>query len=505
MAAFLFSNAIGLVRQIVVANAFGASSDMEAFNAANRVAETLFNLVAGGALGSAFIPTFTALLARQEQARAWNLASRIANLVTAILTLLAALAAVFAPWLVRYVLAPGFAADPVKERLTIELLRIMLPSAVIFGLSGLVMGILNSHQVFLAPALAPGLYQLGMIFGVWALGPWLGIYGLAWGVVLGAVAHLLLQVPWLRRMPGRYTPGLDFSPDVLEVARLMGPRLLGVAVVQINFWINTRLASQFVEGSVTGVVLAFSLMLTPLSVIAQAIAVAAMPTFSAQAALGKKDEMRQSLAASLRSTLALTLPAALGLMLLRTPIVALLYQRGAFDARATELVSWALLWYAAGLVGHAAVEILARAFYAWHDTRTPVLVGVAAMSLNIVFSYLFSGLFAAAGWLPHGGLALANSVATGLEAITLIYLMRRRLGGMEGALVWPGLGKAALAAGLMSAALLVWLWSAAALPVWLQALAGVALGGGVFALAAVLLRMDETAMLISILKRRLAR
>lgn len=504
MVAFVLSNLTGLLRQILVANAFGVQPQMEAFNAANRVAETLFNLVAGGALASAFIPTFTALMAHKEPERAWKLASAVGNLVLLLVSMLGLLAAVFAPWIVRHVLAPGFAADPEKEALTINLLRIMLPSAVIFGLSGLVMGVLNSHQIFLAPALAPSMYQLGMIFGVTVLHPW-GIYGLAWGVLLGAALHLVLQVPWLVRLHGQYTPqlGMD-SADVREVVRLMGPRLLGVAVVQLNFWINTRLASQFEEGSVTGVVLAFSLMLMPQAAIAQSIAIAAMPTFSAQAALGKFDEMRHSLAASLRGALILSIPAAVGLMMLRTPLVALLYQRGEFDEHATTLVSWALLWYAAGLVGHSLVEILSRAFYALHDTRTPVFVGIAAMSGNVVFSYAFSALFMSLGWLPLGGLALANSLATALEAAVLLFLMRRRLAGLDGERVLAGALRSGLAALAMGAGLAAWLALAASEPLWMQALVGVTLGCATFALAAFLFRLDEAYSVLGLLKRRLA-
>ncbi len=173
----------------------------------------------------------------------------------------------------------------------------------------------------------------------------------------------------------------------------MGPRLLGVAVVQLNFWINTRLASQFVEGSVTGIVLGFTLMLMPQAAIAQSIAIAALPSFSAQVAQGRLNEMRFSLASSLRWVLILSIPASIGLVILRRPIVQLLYQRGQFDAYSTELVAWALLWYAAGLVGHSLVEILARAFYSLHDTKTPVFIGILAMSLNVVFSYFFAWIF----------------------------------------------------------------------------------------------------------------
>ncbi len=417
MAAFVVSNIAGLARQVLVANAFGTSADMEAFNAANRVSETLFNLVAGGALASAFIPTFTGLLAQNEKGRAWYLASAVMNLALLVTSILAALAAFFAPWVVEHLLAPGFSADPEKYALTVALLRIMLPSAVIFGLSGLAMSILNSHQVFIYPALAPAMYQAGLIFGVTVLHPF-GIFGLAWGVVIGAGLHFLLQVPPLMHIGGAYH--LDFgreSPDIGEIIRMMGPRLLGVAVVQLNFWINTRLASHFIEGSVTGIVLAFSLMLLPQAAIAQSIAIAAMPTLSAQVALGKLDEMRRSLTASLRGALVLSVPASIGLVVLRRPIVALLYQRGEFTAQSTELVAWALLWYGLGLVGHALVEILSRAFYSLHDTRTPVLIGVVAMGLNVVFSYLFSGVFSLIDWMAHGGLALATSLAVSLYVV----------------------------------------------------------------------------------------
>lgn len=492
MAAFVLSNLAGLARQVLVADAFGLTAEMDAFSAANRVSETLFTLVAGGALSSAFIPTFAGLLAKDDRQSAWRLASALANLVVLILTLLAGLAAVFAPQIVRYFLASGFSDDPAQEALTVALMRIQLPSAAIFGLSGLVMGVLNSHQTFLIPALTPAMYQFGLIFGVEALSPYLGIYGLAWGVVIGAALHLLLQLPALFRLKGSYFPtlGLELA-SVRDVAMLMGPRLLGVAVVQLNFWINTLLASHMAEGSLAGIQLAFSLMLMPQAAIAQSIAIAAMPTLAAQAALGKLDEMRTALAASLRGALLLSIPAAVGLMLLRKPVVAFLYQRGEFTEHSTQLVAWALLWYAVGLVGHAVYEILSRSFYAMQDTRTPVIVGVGAMSLNLVFSILFSWLFGRFGWMPHGGLALANSLATALEAATLWVLMRRRLHGLDGLLVWSGAAQAGLAACLM--ALVLWGWRSLAgdWPDWLNALGGVFVGGLVFGFAALAIGINE--------------
>lgn len=517
MLAFVFSQLTGLVRGIIIARTFGASAELDAFFAANRVSETLFTLIAGGALGSAFIPAFTGLITKNERAAAWKLAFGVANLVTLTLSLLAGLAALFAPQIVRSALAPGLSQDPALFTLTVNLLRIQLVSAVIFGLGGLIVGLLNAHQVFLIPALTPALYQLGIIFGALALAPALGIYGLAWGVVLGAALYLLVQIPNLIKVFNREATlktedwalrahywSLLTAPAVVGVLRLMGPRLLGVAVVQLNFWVNIALASQMEPGSVSGLTYGFSLMLMAQAALAQSVAIAAMPTFSAQHALGQTDEMRASLAATLRGVLLLSLPAAAGLMLLRTPLIATLYQRGEFTARSTELVAWALLWYAAGLVGHAILEILARAFYALHDTKTPVLVGAVAMSLNVAFSFLFAALFRQLGWLPLGGLALANSLATALEALTLFVLMRRRLNGLAEREVLSGLGQALLAALGMALGLRVWIEATGQLSPWLIALGGVTLGGLLYGLGLVVLRVPEVQQVFSILKKRLS-
>lgn len=506
MLAIVLGQLAGLARSILVARLFGASHQLDAFLAANRVSETLFLLVAGGALGSAFIPAFTGLLAHQERQQAWRLASGIANLVTLLLCLLALLAGVFAPQIVRYLLAPGLAADPALFALTVALLRIQLLAPLFFGLGGLVVGILNAHQVFFVPALTPAMYQLGIIFGALFLAPSLGVFGLAWGVVLGAALYLALQIPSLHKLRGIYSPVFDLKdPGIRQVIVLMGPRLLGVAVVQLNFWVNTWLASQMAAGSLTGLTYGFSLMLMAQAAIAQSVAIAAMPTFSAQHALGRLEELRLSLAASLRGVILLAVPASLGLILLREPLVALLFQRGSFDQRSAQLVSWALLWYAAGLVGHSIMEVLTRAFYAQQDTRTPVLIGTAAMALNVGFSLLFSRWFTSLGWMPHGGLALANSLATALEAAALFTVMCRRLSGLEGGRLLRAFGAAGLAGLAMTVSLLLWLALAGSQPRWLVAPVGVLLGGLLYLFGVWLLRVPEVLSLTRSLVSRLRR
>lgn len=508
MFAFVLSNLAGLLRQVLVASTFGTNQEVGAFYLVANLPDLLFNLLAGGALASAFIPTFTGFLAKNEREAAWRLASAVMNLVILSLSLVSLLAAFFAPALVinvLYLFKPDL--DPALQTLSIELLRIILIAPTIFGLSGILMGILNTHQKFWMPALAPVFNWAGWIISLFVLVPTYGIHGLAWGYVLGALMHLGVQIPGLLRLEGwRYTPtlGLD-NPAVRMVGKLMAPRLLGVAAVQINFLINGMLAAAQGGDSVAAISMARMVMTMPLFVIAQAIATAALPTFSAQVARGEQNQMRSSLAATLRGVLLLSIPASLGLILLRQPVIAMLFQRGLFDARSTEMVAWALLWYTAGLVGHAVVEILSRAFYALHDTKTPVSVGIAAMGLNAVFSFAFAALFSAVGWIPFGGLALANSLATAIEAVVLFTLIRRRLDGINGLEIARGVLQFGLAALAMGLGIAVWMQFASALNVWLVGLGGVALGGLIYGISMILLKVPEVQQLLEMIKRRVSR
>jgi putative peptidoglycan lipid II flippase len=495
MVGFGLSSLLGLANRMLYTRAFGSGQELDAFFAANRVPDILFNLMAGGALASAFLPTFAALLAQGDRARAWRLASGVGNLLILALGLAAVLVGLAAPWLVENILGRGF-NDPQQIRLTVSLLRIQLVAPVIFGISGLVMAILNAKQHFLLPALAPTFHWLGWILGTLFVVPRLGISGLAWGVLVGAVLHLSIQLPGLRRMRPQYAATLGLKdPTVRMVGRLMAPRLFGVAIVQLNFLVNVILASGMAVGSLTGITLGFAIMLMPQIVIAQAVAIAALPTFSSQAARGELVEMRRSLASTLRGVIFLSLPASLGLILLRVPLVTLLFQRGEFDSNSTELVAWALLWYSTGLVGHSLVEIVSRAFYALKDTRTPVTVGAAAMALNVVLSIGLSRLFLRLGWPPHGGLALANSIATGLEAIALLWLVSRRLKGIELARIRPGIAASLLATAAMGFGLMLWLAVTEGSSAWLVALGGVGLGAAVYWLASLGLRSPEARQL----------
>jgi putative peptidoglycan lipid II flippase len=506
MLAFVLSNLVGLIRQVLVARAFGTSTSLDAFNAAATLPNLLFNLMAGGALASAFLPTFTGFLAKENREGAWRLASSVMNISGLTLAFFSGLSAIFAPFLVQhvlFVLKPDL--DPALKNLTTDLLRIILIAPAIYGISGLCMAILNTHQKFLMPALAPVFNWIGWIVGIIFLVPKIGIYGLAWGYVFGALMHLGIQIPGLLKLTGqRYFPTFGFNdPAVREVARLMGPRLLGVMAVQVNFVINGIIALSLGEGSLTAINVALMVMTMPLFVIAQAIATAALPTFAMQVSRGELGDMRSSLAATLRGIFLLSIPSTFGLILLRQPLVSALFQRGLFDSNSTNMVSWALMWYTAGLVGHSVVEILSRAFYALHDTKTPVVVGTIAMGLNALFSFVFAALFSKIGWMPHGGLALANSFATALEAIALFVVMRKRLNGIEGNQILRGVIPSLLAALAMSLSIFGWLSFAKDFNVWIISLIGVTLGGIIYFAALWILRVPELQSIVSAVLRRL--
>ncbi len=503
---FVLSRASGLLREMIVAAQFGTSSVLEAYLAAFRIPDLLFQLVAGGALGSAFIPTFSQVWGSGDRARAWLLFSRVLNLVTLLMLIFAGLAAFFAEPLVARLIAPGFA--PEQQLLTARLMRWMLLGTVVFGAGGLIMGALNAVQHFLLPAVAPLLYNVAIILGAWLLAPTMGIYGLVVGIVCGAFAHFLIQIPGLTRYGARYYFSWSIRDDgVREVGRLMGPRVLGLFFVQLHFLVNTILASGLPTGSLSALNYAWLIMLLPQGIFAQAIATAVFPTFAAQVAANHHDEMRRTFGQTLRAVLFLTIPAAVGLYLLRVPLIQLLLQRGEFDLQSTHLVAAALQFYAVGLVAHSAVEILVRAFYALHDTRTPVSIGVAAMILNILLSLLLVER------LSFGGLALANSTATTIEMLILVWLLRRRMGGIDGKALGASVVRNALAASIMGLTLWGWLrWLAGSafavdllpslLP-WVSALGGLAIAIVAYLGVSLLLKSEELKPVLALLARRL--
>ncbi len=447
MAFYVASRVLGLVREMVISHQFGTSRALDAYRAAFTIPDLIFTLVAGGALGSAFIPTFTAYLAREEHKEAWRLASAVTNLAFLTLSGAAIVVGLLAPWLVPLIV-PGFVGDEASLTLTTDLVRIMLASPMLAGMSGIFMGVLNSRGHFLAPAVAPVVYNLGIIGGAVFLAPSEGVRGLAIGVAVGAALHLLIQIPalWQTRPHYSFTLGLDLA-GTREVGRLMLPRVMGLAAMQLNYLVNTILASTLRAGSLAALTFAWQLTTLPWGVFAMSISTVSFPSLSASAARGEMDGLKHTLSSALRTIIYLTLPAGVGLFVLREPLVALLFQRGEFTAESTLSVAWALAFYAPGLLALAVTEILTRAFYALHDTRTPVLIAVATVAANVAMSLLLLGP------LSHGGLALAATISNTAETIILIALLRRRLGGLDDRNVLISSARAAVASLIMGLAL----------------------------------------------------
>lgn len=417
---FLGSRVLGILRTTFIARAFGAGPDIDAYNVAFRVPDLIFQLVAGATLASAFIPVFARVTRREGDERAWELASNVLNLVMLATAALCVVAFVIAPVVVPWT-APGLEGE--AETKAIQLTRIMLLSPLLFAASGILTGILNGRQRFMLTALAPMLYNLAIIFGAVALsGPW-GIEGLAIGVVLGAGLHLGVQVPGVIRERMRYRPSLNWHDSaVREVARLMGPRVVGLAAAQFNFIIGSIFATQVGEGAFTRLTFAWTIGLLPVALFAMALSTAVFPRLANLVADNDLDGMQTTLGRGLRAIMFLTIPAALGLLFLRDPATRMLLQYGEFTPADATSTAAALGFFCLGIVPLAGIEIHSRGFYAMGDTRTPVALAVMAVAINLVLSALL--------WREFGinGLAFALSTAAWAEWVLLYWLFVRRSG-----------------------------------------------------------------------------
>lgn len=491
MGAFLLSKVVGLLRDRAIAGQFGAGRELDAYVAAFKIPDLLFTVFAGGALISAFLPVFSDALAGTERqgkdGHPWRLASAVGNWVALATMVLGGLAALFAGPLVRHLVAPSF--DAAQAAIAAELMRIVLLSTVIFAVSGLQMGILNAYQHFVTPAVAPILYNLGIWAGALWLAPRMGIHGLAWGVVLGALGHLLVKLPPLLARGYRWLPVLGTGDGTLRlVFLLMLPRMLALGTVRAMDLINVRLGSGLPPGSLSAFNYAWLISQMPQTLLGTAIATVAFPTLALLASRGDQDGLRRVARQALAIMLALALPTAVALWTLGGPAIDLLLRTGRFDASAAAMTLGALRMFALGLVGQVTLEIVARLYYARKDTWTPLWMAVFALLLNLLLAWLLVGPMA------HRGLALANSAAVTAEVLLGLVLLRRGLGSLDlAALARDGL-RAAAAAALMGlavvwvlrvgpvdalAALLARLGPLAARPALAEGLAGLALGSAV--------------------------
>lgn len=459
MGGYLLSRATGLLRDIIITARF-AGPDLGAYVAAFRITDLLYMVIIGGALGSSFIPVFIQIWDRDGSARAWRLASAVLTWALGLLALASGLIWLLAPLLMAWFYA-GLDA-PTLELIT-ALTRLFLLSPLLLGLGGLAMAALNARERFALPALAPAIYNLGIIGGALFLAP-LGIWGLAWGVVAGAGAYLLVQLPGLWRLGMRLR--LTLGRDLVElgvIARQMAPRVLGQSAAQVSLLITAALTARLALGAgpLAGLNWAYQLMLLPYGIFSLSLSTVAFPRLARLFAEGRRDELAASVRDTLGTILFLTLPATVGLALLATPLVRLIFQRGAFDEVALAYTVMPLLAYATALPAFAASEILIRACYAMQQTWTPVLIGLLQVTLNLGL-----GMLALALGGGVGALALAFSIANNLEALLLLLVLGRRLPGIwrDGTL-WRSLAASALASGALAG--LLWAaqhFSLAALP-----------------------------------------
>jgi putative peptidoglycan lipid II flippase len=425
MGGFVLSRITGLLRDVVISARFGTSAEYGAYLAAFRITDLLYIVIIGGALGSSFIPVFIQVWERDGQERAWRLASALLSWTMLLLALASLVLWLIAPAAARWAYGTESFSPELLE-LTIGLTRLFLLSPLLLGLGGLAMAALNARERFTLPALAPTLYNLGIMLGALLLAPTLGIWGLAWGVVIGSLLYLLFQIPGLLQIGMRLR--LELGRGISElgtVARQMGPRVLGQSAAHLSTIITAALAARLERGPelLAGLGYAFQIMLLPYGIFSLSLSTVAYPTLARLNAEQRLDELRELVRRTLGIILFLTVPAAIALIMLGLPIIRLLLQRGAFDDSSLRDTSAALLGYAAALPAFAASEILIRSFYAMQRTWLPVLVGLLQVGLNLVL-----GIWLSASGIA--GLALAFSIANNLEALLLCLLLPRILPGI---------------------------------------------------------------------------
>jgi putative peptidoglycan lipid II flippase len=461
-AATFCSRIFGYLRDMIFAALFGAGPLSDAFIAAFRIPNMLRRLFGEGSLSIAFIPVLTEVYSRSGKEEAFELARSTLRLLCAILAAAVVLGVLLSPGIVRAV-AYGFGDSGYKFSLAVTLTRIMFPYIFFIGLVALSMGILNVMGHFAAPALAPVLLNLAMIASMlltysFSDNPKTRICGLATGVVLGGALQLILQLPFLLKKGFYFWESAKiYHPGLKKIGKLFLPATFGAAALQINTLIGTLLASFQTEGSVTYLYFADRLVQFPLALFGISAATAALPSFSRQMAAGDFEAIRYTFAYSLKLVFFITIPSMVGLIILREPIIALLFQRGVFHAEATRLTAEALLYYTIGLWAFSAVRIVVNTFYAMQDVKTPVGVAVASIVANLVFGVVLMEP------MGHSGLALALSLASILNFGLLIQALKFKLGRLELGDIIQSLCKTALCSAIMGLA--VWTTAKIIIPV----------------------------------------
>lgn len=453
VAAIMASRVLALVRDMIVSYYFGAGPVTDAYNAAFRLPDLFYYLIAGGALSSAFIPVFTEYLTKDDEDNAWRVFSVFGTVMALALIVIIIIGEIFAPQLVSRFIAPGFGTE--KLELTVSLTRIVLPAQLFFFLGGLMMATQYARQHFLMPALGPLVYNFGIIIGGIIggamFGPVLGIYGLAWGVLVGAfLGNVVMQIQAMRRVGVRYTWSLEWRHEgVIRVAKLMLPVLLGLSLPQLCVILTTPFASVYGDGPVTWLTNANKVMQLPLGIFAQGLSVAIFPTLSALAAQQDWDNFRRQFSLGLRSILFLTVPSAVLIAVLAVPITAILFQRGKWTWTDTEATAVATIYYCLAIFAVSGQQIVNRAFYSMQNTVTPMVVGTAATIGFLILNFVLGRA------MQTNGLALSYSIAMIGYLAVLMVLFNKRLKGIEGGEIVSSVVRVLLASLVMGG--VVWL------------------------------------------------
>lgn len=422
-AASLVSRLLGLVRDRMLAGMFGVGDELDIYYAAFRIPDLIYSLLVVGAISAGFIPVFINYI-QKDKSKAWYLANSVLNLITLSLIAVCLIFIIIAPWLVKLI-APGFSSD--KLSLTIQLTRIMFLSPLFLGLSAVFAGILQSFRRFLIYALGPIMYNLGIIFGVLFLVDYFGLIGLAYGVVLGAFLHMMIQVPSVWLCGFRWRPIFDFRfTGVKRILKMMLPRTINLALWQFTLIIMTVLASLLAVGSITVYNLAYNIWSFPLGIFGVSFALAAFPRLSQAAQNKDKEKFVKTFSLTVRQILFFTLPATGLLIILRSQIVKLILGTGHFDIGDINLTAQILAYFSLGLFAQALIFLFLRGFFAWEDAKTPLVTGFLATVFSLVLAWVFSQ-----SYLGVAGLALAFSFGCIFHLILLFIFLKNKIGFLD--------------------------------------------------------------------------
>lgn len=501
MIAMLISRVLGYARDVIIYTKFGQNYLTDAYNAAFSIPDFLYFLLVGGALSSAFIPVFSGYIATKKEEDGWIVASTVFNFVMILMIIGITIGFIFTPQLIK-MLVPGFDAKALEY--TVLLTRIMFVQSFIMALNGISQGILHSYKHFVSPAIGSILYNFSIIIVGVVLSNKLSIMGFSLGVVFGAFLSLVVQIPALLKVGFRYKPIMKLThPGVKRIFILILPMLIGLSVTQINLFVNQNLASTLPFGMISALRAAQRLMQLPIGIFAVAVAVAVFPTMTEQVAKGKMKEFRKTMSLGVRTVIFITLPSAVGLIILRMPIVRAMFEQGEFTAANTQATTYALFFYSLGLIGYSAQQVLNRIFYAVQDTKTPVIAGVVTITINIVLSFILIKP------LAQGGLALAYSIAGIVNMLLLLSLLRLKIGKIDGRNMLTSFIKTLFSSLVMGLAVYISMTliennfnMTLKLAQIVQVLISIGIGAVVYIIIAKLMKMEEADMASNMIMKR---